>query len=82
MMAMDQGAQRFQNDAFYVRDRWEELLQQFPDRWIAVYGQKVVTTARTHKELVAKLRRKGVPPAEAYTKFLATDEPFLIVPSA
>lgn len=69
-----QDVKRFRDDALFVQENRDRFLEQFPDRWIGVYQREIVGVARTAKELVAKLNRKGILPGQAYFAFLATQE--------
>ena len=78
-MTLAQELERFRKDALYVDEHREELTARYPDRWIAVFEERVVADARSPKELRAKLLKKNVPPGEAYHAYLPTQEEDLLI---
>ena len=71
--------ERFTQDAVWVDEHQEELLKAYNNRWIAVYNQEVVGTARDITRLIRQLQRKGISPAHAYRRYLTDKEELLIV---
>jgi len=71
--------ERFTQDILYFDRQREELLRQYPDRWVAVYQQRVVGTAKALKQLVRQLERKGIPAGRAFCEYLTDEETVLIV---
>ena len=49
---------RFTRDCAYISDHWAELLQQYPNRWIAVMGGRVTASADTLSSLVHDIPEK------------------------
>ena len=72
--------ERFEADACYVEQHWDELLAKYPDHCIAVYDQQVVGADKDPRRVVEALKRKGIPPSHAYRKWLSTSDDLLIVP--
>lgn len=50
-----------------------ELLRKHPNRWVAVYGGKVVGTSKKREWLRWRLRRRGINPNLARIVYLDTD---------
>ena len=71
--------ERFRDDALYVDQHREELIQQFPERWVAVYHHQVVADDRDPGELIKKLRKKGIDPGQAYRAHLSNKDDLLIL---
>jgi len=71
---VQQELDRLRQDALYLDQHRDELLQRYPDRWVAVYHREVVGTARNLQRLVLQLKRKGIPPTEVYCQRLSTKE--------
>ncbi len=71
--------ERFTQDAVWVDEHREELVQTYRDRWIAVYNQEVVGAARDLTRLIRQLQRKGISPAHAYHRYVTDKEELLIV---
>ena len=78
-MTIAQELERFRKDALYVNEHWEELTARYPDRWIAVYEERLVADAKNPSQLRSKLLKKGVPPGEAYRRYLSTKEEDLLI---
>jgi hypothetical protein len=57
----------------------DELLQRYPERWVAVYNGEVVGAAKDPKRLIRQLERKGIPPGEVYREYLTDREELLIL---
>lgn len=76
---IQQELERFHNDAVYFEEHRQELIEQYPDMWIAVYNKQVVGTAKDPKRLLAQLKRKGIPPNEVLREYLSTKEDILIL---
>jgi hypothetical protein len=73
--------ERYRADALYFDEHRDELLRRYPDRWVAVYLQSVVGAAKSMKQLVRQLQRKGIRPGRTYTEFLTDKVEDLILPT-
>lgn len=60
--------------------RHSELLDQYPNQWVAILDQRVVGVADDGFELIAQLRDKGIPPHLPLRRELSTNPKLLIVP--
>jgi hypothetical protein len=76
---VQQDLDRFTRDMLYFDQHREELLQQYPERWVAVYNQQVVGAAKDPKRLVRQLQRKGIPPGQVFREYLTEEEVLLIL---
>ena len=65
----------------YFGEHYSELLEQYPDQWVAILEQRIVATADDGFELIARLRKKGIPPHLPLRRLVSTRPKFLIVPS-
>jgi hypothetical protein len=72
---------RFTQDALYLDRRRQELLERYPDQWVAIYQQTVVGAAKNPERLVRQLERKGIPSGQTYWEYLSTKDELLIVPT-
>lgn len=52
----------FQKDLDYYHAHYCELLERYPDEYVAVYDQEIVGANAQIEELVKDLRERGVPP--------------------
>jgi hypothetical protein len=73
--------ERHRADADYFDAHRAELLQRYPEHWVAVYNQEVVGAAKDVKRLVRQLERKGIRPGHTYREHLTEKEELLILPA-
>ena len=73
---------RFGADADYCEAHYAELLERYPEQWVAIYNQEVVGAAKAIKGLVKQLERKGIRPGRTYRHYLTSVEEDLILLSA
>jgi hypothetical protein len=78
-MQVQQELERFTSDAQYFDQHRRELLQAYPERWIAIYNHQVVGAAKHLKRLVAQLERKGIPRGRAFVDYATEREDLLIL---
>ena len=69
---------RFTQDMLYFDQHRHELLQQYPEHWVAIYNQQVVGAAKDLKRLIKQLERKGIPPSQVFREYL-TDQADLLI---
>jgi hypothetical protein len=79
MMQVQPELEQFTSDAEYFQRHREELLAQYPERWVAVYRHQVVGAAKDPKRLRRQLERKSIPPGQAYWGYLTEQEDLLIL---
>lgn len=60
----------FARDTEFLQSLMPELRKQCPDRWVAVYQEKVVADAPTIKGMMLKLERKGIPRGRVAAAFV------------
>jgi len=78
-MHIQEELERHRRDAEYFQAHRQELLERYPERWVAVYNQEVVAAAKDQKRLLRQLERRGVPSGRVFRDNL-TDK-LLIVPA-
>jgi hypothetical protein len=71
--------ERFRDDALYVDEHRDELLQRYPESWVAVLHRQVVADDRDPKRLLKKLEKKGIAPGRVYRAHLSNKEELLIL---
>jgi hypothetical protein len=71
--------ERFTRDMLYFDEHRPELLRRHPERWIAVYDQRVVGVARDPEALIRQLERQGIPPGQAFRQYLTERDELLIL---
>jgi hypothetical protein len=55
------------------------LVQQHPRQWVGIYDGKIEAVSKSFKGVLAALRRRGIPPAQAFVQYLDTSERKLIL---
>lgn len=71
--------ERFKRDTAYYREHWEELLDQYPERWAAIVNERVVGSAPDLRELLDEIRMKGIPPGQALVEYVTRENYDLIL---
>jgi hypothetical protein len=54
---------------WFLRSR-EELLPKYEDKWVAIYGKKVLDSDENLTSLVRRLKAKGLQPEQLLIQFL------------
>lgn len=68
----------FSRDTAFFEANRGELLKKYPDRWVAVYRERVVADAPSSRSIIRKLDEQGIPPGAAAVQFMRS-EPVLRV---
>ena len=71
--------ERHRADAVYFEAHRAELLDHYPEQWVAVYNQEVAGAAKDIKRLVRQLERKGIRPGRTYRAYLTEKEELFIL---
>lgn len=72
---------RFQRDVDYFESRYEQLLQEHPEQWVAIFNQAVVGTDSDFDALLDALDKAGIPIEKALIEHVTAEEDVLILPS-
>ena len=72
---------RFQRDVDYYESRYEELLQQYPEQWVAILNQAVVGSDPHLDRLLSRLSLEGIPIEKALIEHVTAEEEILILPT-
>jgi|GEM_PF-946327 len=71
---------RHSRDFDFFEHHSKELLEKYPDEWVAVYDIKVVDTDKDFLVLLARLKEKGIPTNKTIIHFMDTDpKPLILV---
>ena len=73
--------ERFRRDTAYLDAHYEELLNRYPEQWIAIFNQEVVGAGADFERLLAEIEERGIPVGRALVEYLTRDEELLILPS-
>jgi len=75
-----EGFARHRRDVEFFEYHHKELLEKYPDKWVAVYDVKVVDTDKDFLVLLARLKEKGIPTNKPIIHFMDTDpKPWILV---
>ena len=66
--------ERFHNDGLWFSDHYNELLEEYPDHWVAIYHKEVVGTSPNPDELLADLNNRAIPINDVFFKFMSSVE--------
>ena len=64
------GLERCSANARFLKSNYDSLLARHSNRWIAIFGEKVVATTTTQEELISLLEELSIDPKVCYMKFL------------
>jgi Family of unknown function (DUF5678) len=70
---------RFQEDIDYFQLHQEELLDKYPDTWVAVFEKRVVGVDPDLRQLLQDLQDRGIPTEKTLVRHLSTKEDLLIL---
>ena len=62
-----------------MREEHAGLIEQYPDRWVAVGLDGLLTVGDTEDEVFKVIDEKGIPRSDVVVEFLDTDPPMLIL---
>ena len=78
-MQVKTATDQYREDAQYFEQHRQELLNEYPDHWLAVYAGRVAATASTLPRLVRCLEKQGLPRGQVFVEYLSRDPDLLIV---
>ena len=61
-----------EKDNSFISAHYKEWLEQYPDMYVAVYQEKLVSVAPNSAELAKKIKAKGIRPGSTCWRFLST----------
>lgn len=61
-----------QDFQWFLRSR-EELLLKYEDKWVAIYGKKVLDSDENLRALLKRLKTKGFKPEQMLVQFLSRE---------
>ncbi len=69
----------FRKDTNYIQAHWEEWQETYPDHYVLVYGEKLISASTDLKEAIRLAEDQGVDPGHAARAFFSTDTSDLIL---
>jgi Family of unknown function (DUF5678) len=70
---------RFKEEFDFYELHHDELLEQYPEEWVAILDQAVVAADPNPETLIATLRQRGLPTERALVQHLTRHEETLIL---
>jgi hypothetical protein len=71
---------RFQRDLDYYEAHRQELLERYPEQWVAIFEEQVAAADPDVDRLLETLRQRGVPTQEAVVEHVTAQDDLLILP--
>ena len=72
---------RFRTDALYYEAHRQELLQKYPEHWVAILNEEVVGADTDFDQLLNQLEQKGVPGERVFIEHATEKDELLILPA-
>lgn len=69
----------FSKSTRLVADHYSELMERYPDEWIAVYNGRVRAHGKSFQAVLDEVDAKGLPRAQTLLRFMNTKPQTLIV---
>lgn len=76
---IDRELRGFSRAAKVLSSNRPRLIDQHPREWVGVYDGKVSATAKSFKGLIAKLKKRGLPPNKTIIRYIDTTDRLLIL---
>lgn len=76
---VQQELERYRNDALYFEEHRQELLERYPEQWVAVYNREVAGTAKRLPQLLRQLEKHGLPRADVFIEHISAKDDLLIL---
>ena len=71
--------QRFKRATAYYEAHREELLEQYPEQWVAIFNQQVVGASPDFDQLLDDIEGKGVRVGQVLVEYLTRKDELLIL---
>lgn len=71
--------QRFKKDTAYYEAHHDELLEKYPEQWVAIYNQQVVGASPHYERLLDEVETRGYSVGHVLVHYLTRhDEVFIL----
>ena len=71
---------QIKKDRLFLETHYRDLLQQYPDMFVAIFQEQLVGAATTAGKLAEQLREDSVPAGRSYWRFLSSEPIDLALP--
>ncbi len=72
--------ERFGRDVEYYQAHQEQLLERYPEQWVAIFNEQVVGADPDVDRLLATLDEHGIPKEKALVEYVTAKDEILILP--
>ena len=72
----------FRKDTDFIQAHWKEWMVKYPDHFVLVYDEKLISASTDLKEAIRLAEDQGVDPGHAARAFFSTDTDDLILGSS
>ena len=79
--AIRKNLRQFEKDTNYIQAHWDEWMGKYPDHYVLVYDEKLISASTDLKEALRLAESQGVRPGHAARAFFSTDTDDLILGS-
>ena len=79
--AIRKNLRQFEKDTNYIQAHWDEWTEKYPDHYVLVYDEKLISASTDLKEVIRLAEDQGVDPGHAARAFFSTDTDDLILGS-
>ena len=73
---------QFKKDTDFIQAHWEGWTEKYPDHYVLVYDEKLISASTDLKEAIRLAESQGVRPGHAAMEFFSTDTSDLILGSS
>ena len=73
---------QFQKDTAFIQAHWDEWRGKYPDHYVLVYDEKLISASTDLKEAIRLAKSQGIRPGRAAMEFFSTDTSDLILGSS
>ena len=73
---------QFEKDTDYLQVHWKEWMEKYPDHFVLVYDETLISASTDLKEAIRLAENQGVSPGHAAMEFFSTDTSDLILGSS
>lgn len=70
--------EEFRRDLAFIEENREKLLEDYNERWVAVYKSKVVAHGRSYNNVLSQLERGDMPVGQIPIRYLSKHKVFAL----
>jgi len=70
--------EEFRRDLAFIEENREDLLENYNERWVAVYKSKIVAHSKDYDNVLSQLERSGMPVGQIPIRYLSKHKVFAL----